>query len=152
MFSRSLDLVYNPIFMFLMGACWGSFSNVVLHRVPLRESIAWPGSACPKCHHPIAWYDNIPILSWLVLRARCRHCKCPISAQYPAVEAAVALLFLGAFLVHPLQPWAGMALSFGAWTALIGAALIMRKTRFPRIWFGLAALIAVFYLFQLGQG
>jgi leader peptidase (prepilin peptidase)/N-methyltransferase len=75
-----------------VGAVVGSFLNVVIYRVPLRRSIVSPGSACPACAAPIRWFDNIPVLSWLLLRARCRACAAPISARYPLVEAAAALM------------------------------------------------------------
>ncbi len=77
----------------VLGALIGSFLNVVIWRVPRGESIVSPGSACPGCGAEIAWYDNIPILSWLMLRARCRHCNEPISARYPAVEGCTAAAF-----------------------------------------------------------
>lgn len=77
----------------LFGALIGSFLNVVIWRVPRGESVVSPGSACPRCGSGIAWYDNIPVLSWLLLRARCRECSAPISARYPAVEAATAVAF-----------------------------------------------------------
>ncbi len=71
----------------------GSFLNVVIHRVPRRQSVAWPASRCPHCGEPILPRDNVPLLSYLLLRGRCRNCKGPISARYPAVEAATGLLF-----------------------------------------------------------
>ncbi len=80
-----------------VGLVVGSFLNVVIHRVPRRLSIVRPGSACPACGEPIRWYDNVPVLSWIVLRARCRRCGAPIPVRYPAVElggAIVALLAL----------------------------------------------------------
>lgn len=85
-------------FSAVLGAIIGSFLNVVILRLP-REgaSIAFPASHCPGCQAPIAWYDNIPILSFLVLRARCRHCDMSISWQYPLVEAAMALLAVALF-------------------------------------------------------
>jgi len=70
------------------GAVVGSFLNVVIARLPSGESIVRPRSRCPRCRTPIAWYDNVPVLSWLLLRARCRHCKAPISIRYPLVELA----------------------------------------------------------------
>jgi leader peptidase (prepilin peptidase)/N-methyltransferase len=82
------------VLAFGVGACIGSFLNVCIHRLPRGLSIVVPGSACPGCGRPIAWYDNIPILSWLLLRGRCRGCRGPIAARYPMVEAATALLFL----------------------------------------------------------
>jgi leader peptidase (prepilin peptidase)/N-methyltransferase len=78
----------------LVGACAGSFLNVCIHRLPLHRSIVTPRSACPGCGSLIAWYDNVPILSYILLRGRCRRCRAPISPQYPAVEAATAALFL----------------------------------------------------------
>jgi leader peptidase (prepilin peptidase)/N-methyltransferase len=77
----------------LFGLVVGSFLNVVIHRVPLRESVVWPTSHCPHCGEPIRPRDNIPLISYLLLRGRCRNCKEPISARYPAVEATTGLLF-----------------------------------------------------------
>ena len=77
------------------GLIIGSFLNVVIWRLPRGESLSVPGSACPNCHHPIRWWDNIPVVSWLVLRAKCRDCGEPISARYPAVELATGLFFTG---------------------------------------------------------
>ena len=79
---------------FLFGLLLGSFLNVCIARLPRGESIVSPRSRCPACHHPIRWFDNIPVLSWLLLRGRCRDCKTRISFQYPLVELAVALWFL----------------------------------------------------------
>ncbi len=78
---------------FVFGALIGSFLNVVVWRVPQGLSIVRPASACPACGHEIAWYDNIPIVSWLVLRGRCRNCAAPISVRYPLVEAGTAIAF-----------------------------------------------------------
>ncbi len=82
------------IFIFVLGTAVGSFLNVVIHRVPNEMSVVFPNSACPKCKNPIKPYDNIPILSWLVLGGKCRNCKASISARYPAVEALTGLIFL----------------------------------------------------------
>src|SRR5688572_8895300 len=78
----------------VFGAIIGSFLNVVIHRVPLEESIVFPNSRCPSCGAVIAFYDNIPILSYLALGAKCRGCKQHISIRYPAVELLTALLFV----------------------------------------------------------
>lgn len=78
---------------FLFGLVVGSFLNVIIHRVPLRESVVWPASRCPKCKEPIAPRDNVPLLSYLLLRGRCRYCGERISARYPAVELLTGLLF-----------------------------------------------------------
>ncbi|HEX5748702.1 MAG TPA: prepilin peptidase [Archangium sp.] len=77
-----------------MGLLFGSFLNVVIARVPAGESIVHPRSRCPRCGHQLAWYENIPVLSWLALRARCSSCGLPISWRYPLIELLTALLFL----------------------------------------------------------
>jgi leader peptidase (prepilin peptidase)/N-methyltransferase len=79
------------------GLALGSFLNVVAARVPLRRSLVSPGSACMSCGHELAWYDNVPIASYLVLRGRCRSCGVHIPARYPAVELVAALLFAACF-------------------------------------------------------
>ncbi len=81
----------------------GSFLNVVAARVPLRRSVVRPASACMSCGTRIAWYDNLPLVSWLLLRGRCRSCSAPISPLYPAVELATAGLVAGCFLVFGLS-------------------------------------------------
>jgi leader peptidase (prepilin peptidase)/N-methyltransferase len=80
------------------GLCIGSFLNVVIARLPEGKSLVFPPSTCPRCGHRIAWFDNIPVLSWLLLRCRCRNCEAPISWRYPAGEAITAALFVAAFL------------------------------------------------------
>src|SRR5918992_5639638 len=92
-------------FIGLLGAAVGSFLNVVIHRLPRGKSVVRPGSRCPACDRAIAARDNVPVLSWLLLRGRCRHCGEPIAARYPLVEALTAALF------------AVMALRFG-WHAV----------------------------------
>ncbi len=77
----------------VLGLLIGSFLNVVVWRVPRGESVVSPPSACPRCGARIAWYDNLPVVSWLVLRGRCRRCHEPISVRYPLVEAGTGLLF-----------------------------------------------------------
>ncbi|MDH3260132.1 MAG: prepilin peptidase [Acidimicrobiia bacterium] len=83
----------------LFGLLIGSFLNVVAYRVPLSRSVVSPPSACPECGHPIRWKDNIPVVSWLLLKGRCRDCDASISARYPFVEAATGALFVGSYLV-----------------------------------------------------
>jgi len=93
--DRAID-VPIPIacaFLGVLGAIIGSFLNVVIHRLPREQSIVFPNSKCPKCRKAIKAYDNIPILSYLILRGRCRHCGADISSRYPAVEALTAILF-----------------------------------------------------------
>ncbi|MHB8876792.1 MAG: prepilin peptidase, partial [Myxococcaceae bacterium] len=82
------------IWLALLGLVIGSFLNVVIARVPNEQSIVRPGSRCPKCGHALAWYENIPVLSYLALRGRCRSCRASISARYPLIEILTAFLFL----------------------------------------------------------
>ncbi len=79
------------------GAVIGSFLNVCIHRLPRHQSIVWPGSRCPRCGRPLAWFENVPIVSYLALRARCRGCRAPIPVRYPIVEAVTAVMFAAAF-------------------------------------------------------
>lgn len=82
---------------FLFGALFGSFANVVILRMPAEESIVRPRSRCNSCKKPIAWYDNIPIASWIIRRGRCRNCGAKFSVRYPVVELLTALLFASVF-------------------------------------------------------
>jgi len=97
-----VEIFINPVwagtFLFWLGACLGSFANVIIYRLPQDKSIVRPRSACPKCGALIRWFDNIPIVSWLVLRARCRNCGGAISWRYPAVEFLMGLLFVLVYL------------------------------------------------------
>jgi leader peptidase (prepilin peptidase)/N-methyltransferase len=91
------------VWAFAVGAAVGSFLNVVVARVPAGESIAHPGSRCPACRTPIAWFDNVPILSWILLRGRCRACRARISIRYPVVEALGGAAALVAASRHGLS-------------------------------------------------
>ena len=86
-----LDWYYTGC-VFLLGACLGSFMNVCIYRIPAELSVVKPRSRCPKCMTDLAWYDNIPILGWLMLRGKCRYCHVPISVRYPAIELFTAVL------------------------------------------------------------
>src|SRR5579863_3639252 len=83
--------------MFALGLAFGSFLNVCIYRLPRGKSVVSPGSACPQCKDPIRFYDNVPILSWLVLRGRCRNCRNWISPRYLLVELLTGLLFLACY-------------------------------------------------------
>ena len=87
-------LITGIIFIFILGICIGSFLNVVVLRAISGESIVLPPSKCPKCQNPLKWYDNIPLLSYLILRGKCRSCHEPISIQYPIVEFATGVMFV----------------------------------------------------------
>ena len=105
-----------------MGAIVGSFLNVVVYRLPRRESLVKPASHCPSCGTPVKAYDNIPVLSWMLLRGHCRSCGESISVRYPLVEALTGALCVGAVLVHHTA--AGMALSLLVVVLVVPAALI----------------------------
>jgi leader peptidase (prepilin peptidase) / N-methyltransferase len=106
----------------LVGSVVGSFLNVVIARLPRGESVVHPRSRCPGCGAGIAWYDNVPVLSWLLLRARCRRCRTHISARYPLVELVVAVLGGLAIQRHGLSAAAAAELAFGAF--LVALAFI----------------------------
>ena len=91
--ATTVDPAFWIGFAFLFGLVIGSFLNVVIFRLPEGQSIVSPGSRCPGCEAPIAWYDNVPVLSFLVLRGRCRHCRLGISYRYPSVELLTGLVF-----------------------------------------------------------
>lgn len=97
-----IPIIYFLIFAFIIAICIGSFLNVVILRAFTRESIVLPPSKCPKCHEQIKWYDNMPILSFLLLRGKCRSCKEPISFQYPIVELVTGLSFI--FILLKMGP------------------------------------------------
>jgi leader peptidase (prepilin peptidase)/N-methyltransferase len=106
---------------FVVGALIGSFLNVCVARWPKDLSVVAPRSRCPRCGHQIVWYDNIPLVSWFVLRARCRRCKGPISVVYPLVELVVALGWLAAVVQFGLTLTALRVAVFG--TLLLGVML-----------------------------
>ena len=88
------------VWIFALGCCIGSFLNVVIYRLPREKSLVHPGSSCPHCGQAIRFYDNIPLLSWIVLRAKCRRCKGPISPRYFIVELLTGSVFLGLYLAY----------------------------------------------------
>ncbi len=112
------------------GLLFGSFANVVIHRIPDGHSIVKPPSACPTCGHRIAARDNVPVLSWVLLRGRCRHCAEPISARYPLVELAMGVVFaVVAWRIGP-DPALPAFLLF-AWLLVVVAVIDARTQRIP---------------------
>jgi leader peptidase (prepilin peptidase)/N-methyltransferase len=105
----------------VFGLSFGSFLNVCILRLPHDRSLLKPPSSCPKCKHVIGWRDNIPVVSWLLLRGRCRWCQAPISAQYPLIEALVALLWIASALYYGFTLHALAAALFT--TILLGIAI-----------------------------
>jgi leader peptidase (prepilin peptidase)/N-methyltransferase len=140
--------LYSPAALFFWGACWASFFNVVLYRYPLGRSVVWPGSACPSCGKDIAWFDNIPVLSWLILRGRCRHCRAPIAFRYAVVEFLGGLLWLAVWWAFPEQPALGIlcGLLISAGLALAVCFTLFRKAPWY-LW--MVALTAILALSQL---
>jgi leader peptidase (prepilin peptidase)/N-methyltransferase len=149
--ALALPLPLACLLMGIFGAIIGSFLNVVIHRVPREQSIVLPESACPSCRAPIKAYDNIPILSFLILRGRCRKCGAGISARYPAVELLTGLLFAAVTWHDGLS----FALAFDlAFTASMVALIFIdaehmilpNAITYPGILFALITRVAVPYL------
>ena len=108
--------------VFVFGLTVGSFLNVCIRRIPAGESVVLPASRCPACHTPIKPYDNIPVLSWLLLGGRCRDCKAKISLLYPAVELLTALLFLGCYVAF------GPTVEGAKWAVFAALLLVLTIT------------------------
>ena len=117
-------MAFDPLGLAIVGLVVGlhvgSFLNVVIHRVPRGESVVRPRSRCPACGNGIAFYDNVPVLSWLMLGGRCRHCQAPISFRYPLVELVTGAVFAGIAAVHGASPMTVLWWGFAA--ALIAGA------------------------------
>ena len=99
-----LPPAFYGTFFVLWGLCVGSFLNVCIHRLPLKQSVVSPGSRCPGCGYALRWSDNIPLVSYAALAGRCRSCKAPISLRYPFVEALTGALFLWHLIVFGFTP------------------------------------------------
>jgi len=97
----------------LFGLCIGSFLNVCAYRIPLGKSIVRPGSRCTSCGRMLSWFDNLPVLSWVVLGGRCRTCKQPVSWQYPLVEIVTSLVFVVTYLTYGLTLLSLVRVAFG---------------------------------------
>jgi leader peptidase (prepilin peptidase)/N-methyltransferase len=130
-------------FIFAFGAAWGSFLNVLVYRLPREVSVLRePPSSCPACATPIRWYDNIPLVSWIALRGRCRTCKAPISVRYPLVELAAAVLAVLAFLRWGVSV-TGVEVMVFAWVSLalglidLDFQILPDVLTYPSIVFGL---------------
>ena len=132
----------------VVGALIGSFLNVVIWRLSRDKSIVSPGSRCPACERPIAPYDNLPVVSWLLLRGRCRHCGAPISPRYPLVELLTAVAFAIVVAVRGFDP--GLALELPFVACLIALAgidydhqLLPNRIVYPMAAYGLVAAFVV---------
>jgi len=124
--------VLTVVGLALIGACVGSFLNVCIHRLPIHQSIAWPASHCTSCNRVLAWFENVPIASWLVLGGRCRTCRTAISVMYPVVELVTALAFVAAFLVYGWTPLLAARLLF-ACALIVLFAIDLRHQILPNV-------------------
>jgi leader peptidase (prepilin peptidase)/N-methyltransferase len=142
---------FTYIIIGVLGAIIGSFLNVVIHRVPLEQSVVFPNSRCPSCSTVIAFYDNIPVASYLLLKGRCRSCQTHISVRYPAVELLTALLFLAVVWRDGVSPVLFFDLIFvSAIVALIFIdaehMILPNVITYPGIVFALIARVAIPFL------
>ena len=151
--DRAFDVPLPIVCAFfgVIGAIIGSFLNVVIHRVPREQSIVFPNSACPKCNAAIKPYDNLPVVSYLILRGRCRNCGVHISARYPAVEALTAVVFAGVAWHDGLSFAIGFDLAFVAsMIALIFIdaehMILPNAITYPGVIFALLTRVIVPYL------
>jgi leader peptidase (prepilin peptidase)/N-methyltransferase len=103
----------GPALLAIFGLLLGSFLNVCIYRLPRGESLVWPGSHCPSCGTAIRWYDNVPVLGFLLLGGRCRSCRTPISVRYPVVEITTAALMVAELWVYGWQPLLAVRILFG---------------------------------------
>jgi leader peptidase (prepilin peptidase)/N-methyltransferase len=130
------------------GGVVGSFLNVVAHRVPLGESIVSPGSRCPGCGAPVKPYDNVPVISWLVLRGRCRNCGTPISPRYPLIELLTALAFAAVVAANGFDDDLVLELPFVSLLIALAAIdfdhrLLPNKIVYPMAVYGVVATVLV---------
>ena len=139
MIANAVDGLLLGLF-FATGAIVGSFANVCIHRMPRGLSVVHPGSRCPSCGSPIAFFDNVPVLSWLLLRGRCRRCGAPIAVRYPLVELLVALLFLAAGFLYGPTLVAASAAFLAAACVILAATDLEARTLPDEVTLGTLAL------------
>jgi len=125
---------YFAFVVFLFGACWGSFLNVCIYRIPAELSVVKPRSRCPKCMTNLSWRDNIPIFGWLMLRGQCRYCKAPISARYPFIELLTAVLFTWVWLKFPPVADGGLDFRFAAYWLLVFGLILGSMVDIDEMW------------------
>ena len=94
-------MLIKGVYLFIIGCCLGSFINVLIYRLPINQSIVYPSSRCPECNAKIKWVDNIPLISWFLLRGKCRNCKTNISSSYPTIEFFTGILVWLNIYAHP---------------------------------------------------
>lgn len=149
-FGAALGAVfYHPLFLFIWGACWGSFLNVVMYRFPLGQSVITPPSACPNCKTLIKFYDNIPVLSWFILGGKCRSCKKKFSMRYALNEAFIGGLCAAGGMAHPDAVLAGLALGHIGMAAWPTYWLVRNHRRAPIYLVGSMLLFVAIYVHQV---
>lgn len=140
--------IYWLVLIFILGLCLGSFLNVCICRIPEEKSVVHPPSACPNCKTRIKWYDNIPVISWFLLGARCRHCKLPISVAYPIIELLTAFFFLTIWLIYG-PTWFTLIYGIAVFGLLLGTFIDLAHMILPdRVTIGgmiLFPLISIFF-------
>jgi leader peptidase (prepilin peptidase)/N-methyltransferase len=124
--------VFTVIFLLCSGLAVGSFLNVCIYRLPRRESLMWPASRCTTCGRPLSWFENIPVISWVVLRGRCRGCRAPIALTYPVVEAITGAVFVCGYLIYGWTPLLAARLLF-ACAMIVLFAIDLRHQILPNI-------------------
>lgn len=118
------------IAVWIFAACWGSFLNVCIYRIPKELSVVHPGSHCFACKIPVAWYDNIPVLSWFILRGKCRNCGAPFSIRYAVIEALTGTLALAVWMVHG-PTWVTLAYWLMGFGLLLGSGVDLDEFWIP---------------------
>lgn len=142
-------LLFIIFFVFITGICIGSFLNVVILRAFSNESIVFPSSKCPKCQHPLKWYHNIPILSYIMLGGKCAFCGEKISIQYPIIELLTGLIFLLMFFKYGLSLQSVFAWYFSALFIVLAVTDIKEKVIFTRHAYFLAGGALLYNLLNL---
>ena len=120
------------VLLTVFGLAVGSFLNVCIYRLPRRESLNWPASHCTSCERPLSWYENVPIVSWLLLRGRCRTCGAAISPIYPIVELITGAVFLAGYRLYGLTPLLAARLLF-ACAMIVLFAIDLRHRILPNV-------------------
>ncbi len=136
----SAESLVLHLFTFALGAVVGSFANVCIHRLPRRESVVRPRSRCPACGAPIAAWDNVPVVSWLLLRGRCRRCRAPISIRYPLIEATLGAAFVLATVRHGFGPEAVAAAILATAAVILAATDLQARVLPDEVTYGVLAL------------
>ena len=124
--------IWAAVLLGLLGLVVGSFLNVCIYRLPRRESVNWPGSHCTSCNRSLSWYENVPVVSWVVLRGRCRTCGERISVIYPIVELITGALFVAGYAIYGWTPLLAARLAF-ACAMVVLFAIDLRHHLLPNV-------------------